>query len=269
MTVLRTRAAFAPPRLFTLIELLVVVSIIAILAAMLLPALSRARYQARLAACTGALRQIGLGVNAYTGDANDYYPDRVVNRSGNFDACVNFTNTAGLDDRPTVALAVAVDLLQCPMCTYPPNKLKNSTRLYVHSSYEMWFGARILASDPLSAMARVGDRPAYGGFRFDILSADYERNWNDQGMQNYIASHPDSGGLMGITDMEGLTPDYTAQYYRYGVLNVRGPLDRNFLRTDGSVFILRRLTMGDGRVVRLPLSPSLGNPNSYCYLPPE
>ena len=59
---------------FTLIELLVVIAIIAILASLLLPALSTARMQAKAVVCKSNLKQNGLALIAFAMDNNECYP---------------------------------------------------------------------------------------------------------------------------------------------------------------------------------------------------
>ncbi len=146
---------------FTLIELLVVISIIAIISAMLLPALKLVRSAAHRQVCASNQRQIVMGVLAYGGDWEGLLvPMRGPGFFAWFHHVSDYVVEAQSDapawlsewDRATIALNQARHIFRCPLWQSPTNPADNPTAfgriIYPLRPAEFWT-SNMLGGDPL------------------------------------------------------------------------------------------------------------------------
>lgn len=167
---------------FTLIELLVVISIIALLIAVLLPALGAARAQARSTQCSVNLKQQALMIFAYADDNKDWYPySRSINRK------VRSNPTPSL---PPWTLWYHTVLLQ--------QGYVGGTSVTLPSNY-----STVAPSQGYVQAAKVFDCPSFAESPWAVMPGFVVPSGTDYGINGHVAGYVEY-----IDDVSGLEPAY-------------------------------------------------------------
>jgi len=254
-----------PPGGFSLVELLVVVALIALLLALLMPALDGAVYQAELARCGGNQKGIAHAALIYASDHKRAYPQPRLGRLETQEPDFLGIQRAnyGRDLRPVLQPYMAAGSLRCPLSAeidLSPEGPRAETWLF--ANYDLWFGGRFTAPAGAKGMYRVGDRFTWTDtamaeeYRFRLLASD-KNLIRIQATSGVQASHPDpakgrmvplvyreypTGTAEHTPLLDGPTGGYVTQsrWYTSGTID-RGPLDLNFAYDDASVARLNGL----------------------------
>ena len=147
-------------RAFTLLELLTTIAIIAVLAALLLPALQNSYRKARRIVCTSQLKQVGTAFHSWAHDHNDLYPMQVSTSAG---GTKEFAEQAALNPNESFTYrhfqAVSNELLLAKVLLCPAEKTRTAARDFEslrNENISYWLNNDAVFGHPNSPL--TGDR---------------------------------------------------------------------------------------------------------------
>ena len=190
---------------FTLIELLVVISIIALLVSILMPALGKAREQARLAVCASNQRQLVTGVLIYATENEGKFPPRITRPGYGYANVINYRpgeqgvdNNGGAMYRYLGSLLPDVKIFMCPLAPAEPRvyqqeyeDFNNIAGVETLLSYNMFWGGFEYPNsvDNFAGPKTMSGKQASGRRVSNLLVCDVMTFWGWQS-EAWWLSHP-------------------------------------------------------------------------------
>lgn len=253
----------AGSRAFTLVELLVVISIIGLLVALLLPALSKARSEAMLTQCSARLKGVGLTLINYSNDFKGEYPYRGINTiAPNSAYRMEYIKMGAIDDRMLYKPYISLKQMQCPFSQPQSYDITTSTALEGYFSYIIYAGLQLNYGNSATNFYRVNDEPRYPTpltaptttRRVRVLASDMDEVFRTPYASAFsrIMSHNDRGNTIPFYDIDNTF--YFFSFY-FTSSSSRGLIDKNQVLDDGSVLTCRDVTEVDPRYVEVWSTP--------------